>query len=103
MSCLRTTQLCCQVFGKNKIKDVDAGGEGCLKSFFFFFLSHVPCPVRRAWFSLSTISSLKSRPLYPSWPQTHYIAEDDFELLILSLPPECWDCRFVPGLCRAMD
>lgn len=28
------------------------------------------------------------------WPQTHYVAKDDFErLIILPSPPECWGDR----------
>lgn len=30
----------------------------------------------------------------PGWPQTHYVTQAGFELLILlSLPSECWDCK----------
>lgn len=37
---------------------------------------------------------LRQGLLYPGWPQTHYVANEDLELLILwPPPPECWDDR----------
>lgn len=30
---------------------------------------------------------IKTKFSFPNWPQTHYVAEDDFELLILRPPP----------------
>jgi hypothetical protein len=45
-------------------------------------------------------------PNNPGRPQTHYVANGDFELqVLLSLPPECWDYRHslnMVGLCGAM-
>lgn len=34
----------------------------------------------------------------PDWPETHCGPEDDLELLILPLPPSCWDCKYIPVL-----
>lgn len=41
--------------------------------------------------------------MYPRWPQTHYVAEDDFELVILfSLPPEFLNARVTLPVCGVL-
>lgn len=39
----------------------------------------------------------------PGWPETHCVADNDFELVILLHPsPKCWDSSYVPqhtGVC----
>lgn len=43
----------------------------------------------------------------PDWPQTHHVAEDNLELLVLlPLPPGCWNYRqetAMPSLHGAKD
>lgn len=36
-------------------------------------------------------TQVKSIYCFPDWPQTHCVAKDEPELIILPLLPECWD------------
>lgn len=48
-------------------------------------------PVCWIFFLFSEIVSCST-----GWPQALYVAEDDLELILLLLPPECWGYRCAP-------
>lgn len=50
------------------------------------------------YFTIENTIILVTEPHYSlSWPQTHYLAEDDFELLTLLPPaPKCCDYSLCP-------
>lgn len=57
-----------------------------------------PGPCRGSWQPafFSTVFEKGFQGCCPGWPQAHFVAEDDFELLAaLPLRPKCWDYRCV--------